>query len=394
MDSETQPSCDVKIPDRVVYHGVPIHYVDKSEMGDSPYTFAPRSDGDGYNLLSMTQQKPSTGTIIMYLDGQIYNTANLAKILAVVKPEYNEMYPPKTITSIRREGVNKGDQPIRRGRADGGIFKNSTIADIWYDEGKRYCSTKYSERKLTMFGIVKQKAACKIGTYFVAHIRDALRFHRLLRDNIGEFNQAVDWIVERSKGEALEQFIINSDDDTLENQCDYKLVWTWDMAPAGKTYAEQLTSYFIDEIRRRYMFDTSYIVTTNELRARMDELIRMPDVASPDIKILGFQRTMVNYNYAFPFTINRIEMSRHLKSVGYTPDLHNSERTDLKVITYSPVTVDCAEIFRRDGSSVKQTFFFYKRGRVMHSGPGGKSSEDRYYDMGINLILIHAKLNA
>ena len=392
---------DIQIPSCVEYNGVKIHYVKKDEMGGSPYTFFPRPDGDGYNLLMMSEQIPKTGTIIMYLKGEIYSTANLAKILSVINPATNftnGLFPPKTITSIRMNSPNPGEPPIRRGREDGGIFQNSTIMDIWHSDGKKYCSTKFSDSKLAMFGVNNYDTAAEIGKIFLSHVKDALRFHHLLKEHPKEFQDAVDWLIERSKGEVIEKFAMDSDSGDIMTDYDYVLKWTWDGVPVKTDYSGQLTNYFIDEIRRRFMLDTNYITTISGLRKHMIEIFHMPDIASSDIGVLGFQRTMINYNYVFPFKINRIEMNGYLNMFladsDYTINFHNSSRTDLKVTTFSPITADSNEIFRRDGEKVKQTFFFYKDGKVMHSGPGGKSSEDRYYDFTIKLILIHAYINS
>lgn len=391
---------DMKIPRCIDYHGVKIHYVGKDEMEGTPFTFYPRSDGDGYNLLKMSDQMPKTGTIIMHLKGRINSTANLTKILAVINPATSPnscSFPPQTITSIRMNSPVAGENPIRRGRNDGGIFQNSTIMDIWYDPNESYCSTKFSDTKLTMFGVNREEVACKVGVTFLSHVKDALRFHRLIRENAKEFQNAVEWIVERSKGEAIEHFIMDDETGEICTDCDYNIKWTWDSVTPQSDFSGQMMNYFIDEIRRRFMMDTNYILTVNDLRAKMAEILRMPEIATADIGFLGFQRAMINYNYTFPFTIDRIDINNYLRQFlsesDYTINFHNSNRTDLKVITFSPVTSDSNEILRRDGENVKQTFFFYKKGKVMHSGPGGKSSEDRYYDFVIKLILIHAHIN-
>lgn len=387
---------DVEIPSYFNFENIPIHYVDAKEMEGSPYTFCPRSDGTGYNILKLSEQKFKTATIIMHFEGEINSVANLCKLLASVKPIQNVSYPPRVITSIRGRNPDNKNEIIRRGRDTGGIFENSTIMDIWYEEGENYCSTKFSKHKLIMFGITEYGMACTIGKYFIAHIKDALRFQHLVRDNPIEFQQAVEWIVDRSKGEEISDLFLDFGNPECHFEYDYKIKWTWELAPTGESYSEQLVRYFIDEIRRRFMFDTDYITTTNQLKQYMNEITLMPDVVYSKFSYKGFQRSMLNYNYLFPFSINRRDLGLYLKDIlpkDYIVDIHNSERTELKVLTFSPVTVDSNEIFRRCGDEVKQTFFFYKDGRVMHSGPGGKSSEDRYYDIVIRLIYIHAQIN-
>lgn len=387
---------DVEIPSQFNFDGVPIYYVDAKEMEGSPYTFCPRKDGKGYNLLKMSEQKFKTATIIMHFEGEINSIANTCKLIAAIKPILNVSYPPRTITSIRGRNPDNKNEIIRRGRDTGGIFENSTIMDIWYKEGENYCSTKFSKHKLIIFGITDYDMACTIGKYFIAHIKDALRFQHLIRDNPVEFQRAIDWIIERSKGEEIENMFLDFDSSECIFEYNYKIRWTWELAPIGESYSEKLVTYFIDEIRRRFMFDTDYITTTNQLKQYMDEIASMPDIINSTFGCKGFQRSMLNYNYIFPFNISRRDLGLYLQDVlpkDYIIDIHNSERTELKVLTYSPVTVDSDEIFRRCGEQVKQTFFFYKDGRVMHSGPGGKSSEDRYYDMVIRLIYIHAQIN-
>lgn len=384
---------DLKIPPVFEHQGVRIHYVNKEEMEDSEHVYHQRSDGDGYNLLRFKDNKVSTITMLAPLKGCIFDIFNLFYILSVVPSSAGQRFPPGTITSLRRpviDAVKKGKKrpAICRGEI-GGSMKNFYMFNIWTSDSTKYVNGNFSKKNIFACGVRSEEVGEEAIGYFVAHIKDAMIFHSLVKANVDLFRESAQWIIERSKGNKIEDEYYDMENDVMVAE-DYQLVWTTEKYPNSEDYFEKVKGYFVQEIYRRCLVD---IFTINELKCRIEFIINIPAIASPNIATKRVARSMYNVNYNINLKMSRVAMTCKLRELGYDASFDNMSKPEIKISTNSPVNVDSSEIVRRDMEYIKQTFFIYHHQSILHSSAGGKSAEDRYYDFMTNLILLDNELN-
>lgn len=384
---------DLKIPPVFENQGVKIHYVPKEEMEDRIHVYHQRSDGDGYNLLRFRDNKVSTITMLAPLKGCIFDIYHLFYILSVVPSSPGQRYPPGTITSLRRpiiDGIKNGKKrpAICRGEL-GGSMKNFYMFNIWTSDSNKYVNGNFSKKNIFACGVRSEEIGEEAIGYFVAHIKDAIAFHALVKANVELFKESAQWIIDRSKGPKIDDGYYDMDNDIMVSE-NYQLDWTQENYLENDDYYEKVKSYFTREIYRRCLAD---IFTINDLKSRIEFIINIPAIASPNIATKRVTRSMYNVNYNINLKMSRVTLTRKLRELGYDASFDNMTRPEIKISTNSPVNVDCEEIVRRDMEYIKQTFFIYHHQSILHSSAGGKSAEDRYYDLMTNLILLDNELN-
>lgn len=338
-----------------------------------------RLDNGSYQLRSFDSYNIITKTSVGIFNSEIRNLYDLAYLMPVQLQNSAGKYKHGDITSIRYS-QGKRFTPVIRGRY-GGVFPHCFIGEIWLDGHHRYISVKIFKGKIQMCGLKTIEMQLVTAKLFLSKIRDAVRFVRELQSQPKLSQRAVDWMCENYADKEVETLQLSEDSDEEIEVYVKKRDFTLDYNKIVEipSHFAEIVSGLID----RCKVD---VETVEEFRVRVSYLMKIEDVADFDVDCIDVKKAMVNYNYSIPNEITRYRLTEELRKVGYAASFMNSIKPQIKFALKSREDEDGT--IRRDNKAGKQTFFFYKGGIGMHSGPGGKAMEDRYYEVFTDIIRI------
>jgi hypothetical protein len=289
----------------------------------------------------------STMTLVVLLEGQVRDLDALQYVVPVVGLYRTKYAAPGEITSFRWRDKVRGES--------GGQFKNSPIVDICVPipgkESKKI-STKISLQKIQMCGCKSMGIGSIVGNFIIDHINSALIFLRSIQTNKMLYIDSAEWLLDNCKGE--NGSIEWPKEDQVPSEYDY----------------------FV----RQIMYRCDDMTTWSQILDMTDFFQTLPaSRVGSDTLISKVGKSMVNYNYQTGFRINREQLLQTLLNLGYHSDYMNCNRSSVTLEMYSDLDND-DDVIRNDGMKrSKQTVLIQLSGSIMHSGPGGKASEDCYY---------------
>lgn len=373
---------DYVLPQKIPMGKLTVFYVPEHEMEHDGQVFFRRPDGRGYNLRQFKDCKPSTITMVAFLNGEIYNFRHMAHVLPVARWVEGERTknPVGTIVSVRIPPLIKEvDEPVVIGRP-GGWFMNSIFVDVVVTGNKdKTISTKLTRQKIQMTGPKSEEMGVECVEYLMHAIKGAIKFIKKVNADLPTFWEAVEWLCQQSTEEVTTIQPCGEDMILYEDRPDlvYKREGLADPPPELAYMVEQL------------LFRTANINYISELRQRCLYLSKIEKLASSKLSVSKVTRSLVKFSHQLGFSVDRQYVAQQLCKRGFNAEFINTAQTFISIKIDTRIKTSNKSVTRRKkGSGDHQLLKLYAKGNLAHNGPGGAAMEDCYIRIMTNLICI------
>lgn len=358
-----------------------INYVPAEQMERERQIFYRDEQGE-YYLRKFEDCKPSTITMVTYLEGRICNLYYVYHLLPTVEynPDRRVPHPAGTITSVRAPPLHKDSAPLVAGEP-GGVFRNSIFINVAVNDNKgKPISAKLSESKIQLSGPKDENMGRLCSNYIVEHIRSACDFVKRVQAEPKLFLEALEWICSHCTHEitTCQPVQCHSEFELYEDLPDYLIERELLPVPPAEL------DYFVEQI----LYRTQVLKYVSELRLRCQYILQIHKVASSKLAVDRITRSLVKFAHQLNVAVDRQFMADQLRQMGFKAEFVNTENSFVTISVDSEVSVLPGTVTRRKSSGNTQTFALYARGTLNHNGPGGAVMEDCYFRLMVAIISI------
>lgn len=353
--------------------------------GNPPYTNGPITDNERKLFIPFSDNEVATMTIVTSLSSEI-KISKLFHLFPITVPKkIREEGKSKIRIIIDRESGPVGSiysakylmfvRGIDRTKSDK-IFRNSITIDV--ETSKKVINAKVSSNTIQMCGASHIDDGKEMADIIIGHIEEIQNMLNYMKENPQLSINAVNFILENTKGEKINRSRETPINDTLtinDNIIDNKCIdLKYDKLPEN-----------IDPDIVKFLLKYNEYKNHNEYKEKLEWILKTSAVIENKISIKTINSCMVNINYKLGFNVNRFYMALYLdKQDGMYVKYDNS------IMQHVSVEIPCISRLEKTKTNKNKTDYHtiivYKSGSVTQSGQGGAAMEDAYCRFMRNVI--------